>query len=493
MKRSFLITSSLAAAGLILAGCTAVGGIDVAGDGGDTVDTVAPTADAVLSGDLAPEEVMAANDDYTTVNEDEWSEADAVDVELTGSSASSDSAAVSVDGSTVTITQAGVYRLSGELEGGVVVEAPDDALVVLILDGVDITNDAGSAIEVRTADDVAIHLADGSTNRVADTGSYAEDADANAAIHADTDLTVSGTGSLAVTGNGNDGITSTDDLVILSGEITVTAADDALRGKDALAVEGGTLTLTATGGDGMKSDGDEGDDSSEIDWTRGYIYVSGGTIDITAGDDGLQAFTDTVVAGGTITADVADDGVKGEAIVSVGEIAGTTAPVITVTASTEAMEAANIGIYGGTIDLTASDDGINASGNAELQALIAGEEFTGVTDREADSGERLEISGGTVTIDAGSDGIDSNGSITISGGTITISSAANGGDGPIDGNGTVSVAEGTVTANGSAWDESMANGMGPGGTGGPGGGDGPGGTGGPGGGEPPSGGMPGGG
>jgi hypothetical protein len=142
----------------------------------------------------------------------------------------------------------------------------------------------------------------------------------------------------------------------------------------------------------MKSDGDDDEASADIDWTRGYIYVSGGTIDVTA-----------------------------------------------------------------------SDDGINASGNAELQARIAGTEFTGVADREADTGERLEISGGTVTVNAGFDGLDSNGSITISGGSITITSAANGGDGPIDANGAVSVAEGTVIANGSPWDESMATGMGPGG------------------------------
>src|SRR5690606_26993155 len=141
--------------------------------------------------------------------------------------------------------------------------------------------------------------------------------EANAAVYADADLTISGTGALTVTGNGNDGIASTDDLVILGGEISVNAADDALRGKDSLVVEDGTLTLRAAAGDGLKSDGDDGDESTDIDWTRGYIYVRGGTIDITAGDDGLQAFTDTVVGGGAVTAAVGDDGVKGEVTASI--------------------------------------------------------------------------------------------------------------------------------------------------------------------------------
>lgn len=485
MRRPILLTTALIASGLLLAGCTATAGTGAAA----SAETAAPTLEdaGALESDLAPAAVMAENADYTTVNEDEWSESDAVDVNLSGSGAQA-AAGVSVDGSTVTISEAGVYRLSGTLAGQVVVSAPEDALVVLILDGVDISNSSGSAIEVRTADDVAIHLAEGSQNSVSDAASYADDAEANAAIWADVDLTVSGSGSLTVTGNGNDGITSKDDLVILGGDISVTAADDALRGKDSLVVEGGTLTLVAQGGDGLKSDGDDNEEvAPEIDWTKGYIYVSGGTIDVTAGDDGLQAFTDTVIAGGTVTVDVADDGVKGEVIVSIGEGSGVDATTsVTVANSTEGIEAANIGISGGTIDVTASDDGINASGNAELQARIAGTEFTGVADREADTGERLEISGGTVTVNAGFDGLDSNGSVTITGGTVNITSAANGGDGPIDGNGAVSVAEGTVTANGAAWDESMATGMGPGGM--PGGGGGmPGGEA-PGGGQPPQGG-----
>ncbi|MGD9606391.1 MAG: carbohydrate-binding domain-containing protein [Leucobacter sp.] len=493
-KRLPYITTSLAAAAALstalLVGCS---GASAATDG--TGQALQMQAGETLDSDLAPDAVMAENADYTTVNLDEWSESDAVDVTLTGSSAKSDSSSVAVDGSTVTITEAGVYRLSGSLAGGVVIAAPDDALVVLILDGAEIDNAAGAAIEVQTADDVAVHLADGSENSLSDASSYADDASANAALYSDADLTISGQGSLTVTGNGNDGITSKDDLVILGGTITVTAADDALRGKDALVVEGGALDLTATGGDGMKSDGDDDEASADIDWTQGYIYVSGGSIDITAGDDGLQAFTDTVVVGGSVVASVVDDGVKGEVIVSIGESAdaGAEAPNVTVSASTEGIEAANIGISAGTIDVTASDDGINASGNAELQARIVGTEFTGVADREADTGERLEISGGTVTIVAGFDGLDSNGSLTISGGTVTITSAANGGDGPIDANGTVAVADGIVTANGAAWDESMATGMGGGMPGGQGGGQGqmPGGEM-PGGGQPPQGGMPGG-
>lgn len=53
----------------------------------------------------------------------------------------------------------------------------------------------------------------------------------NAALYSSADLTVAGTGSLIVRGNGNDGIASTDGLVLASGTVTVTAADDGIRGR----------------------------------------------------------------------------------------------------------------------------------------------------------------------------------------------------------------------------------------------------------------------
>ena len=421
---------------LLLSGCTAAGLTP-----GTTSAATSDTASAAAAADLTPAAVLAENADTTVFGPDEWDEAEAIDVDL----AALASTGVTAGDGTVTITAAGVYRLSGTLSGQVVVSAPEEARVVLILDGATITNSSGSAIDVQQADDVAIHLADGSTNRVADAQTYPEDAEANAAIYSTVDLTFSGTGALTVSGNGNDGITSKDDLVILDGSITVTAQADALRGKDALVVEGGDLSLTAASGDGMTSTGDK--DADEVDWTRGYIVISGGTIDITAGDDGIQAFTDTVIGGGTVTVSAADDGVKGEAIVAIGELADAAAPHVTVSSSTEGIEAAAISLSGGVISVTASDDGVNASGNTELQALMAGTAAPDARQGEfQDTGETLTISGGELTVDAEGDGLDSNGSLTITGGTVVVSGPKRGGNGSLDADGEITVTGGTVTA-----------------------------------------------
>lgn len=484
MRHRLILTATpLVLAAVVLAGCGAVA--DTGGSPTTATDTTVDTTQtSVYDGELSAQAVLAANSDVTVVNDDEWSADDAVDIALTGGSADTTADGVTVDDSTVTITAAGVYRLSGTLAGSVVVSAPDDALVVLILDDVEIVNDDGAAIAALTADDVALHLAAGSENTVTDAASYADDADVNAAIYSDPDLTISGTGSLVVNARGNDGITSKDDLVILSGDITVIAADDALRGKDALVVAGGTLDLTA-GGDALTSDKDD-------DPEKGYVWISGGSIVADAGDDGVAAATDVVITGGdidivagggagatvsgdsspkgivgdvvavieggTIVVDAADDGLHSNGSIGIGggEITlaagddGVHADAVveirdgslTVTGSYEALEGADITISGGVIDLTASDDGVNASGGTSTGSGMGG--------GMQDTGETLTITGGSIRIDAGGDGLDSNGSIEISGGETVVFGPTNAGNGALDANGEIVVTGGTLLAVGAS-------------------------------------------
>ncbi|WP_454118384.1 carbohydrate-binding domain-containing protein [Microbacterium lacticum] len=332
-RRVIPVLLPLTLLGVVLAGCAvtaepaSVASTTTAAVGETTTDETSVDADIPA----AAAELLAANADGTVVRDDEWSLDDAADVSLSGSSAATDAAGVSVDGGTVTISAAGVYRLSGHLDGQIVVAAPDDALVVLVLDRATITNGSGAGIHVVSADDVAINVAAGSTNSV--TGASSADAEASAAISADTDLTVSGSGSLAVTDSGNDGISSTDDLAVIGGTITVTAADDALRGKDSLVVKDGALTLSA-GGDALKSDQTD-------DETKGYVWIAGGTVSATATDDGIDAQTDAIITAGTVGLATDDDGIHSEVALAIagGEV--------TISRSYEGIESADIRIAGG--------------------------------------------------------------------------------------------------------------------------------------------------
>ena len=63
--------------------------------------------------------------------------------------------------------------MSGDYTGQVKVQVPTTDKVQLILDGVTITNDTGSAINVASADEAVIYTSRGSTNNLSDGPEYA--------------------------------------------------------------------------------------------------------------------------------------------------------------------------------------------------------------------------------------------------------------------------------------------------------------------------------
>ncbi len=367
---------------------------------------------------MTVEEAVAQNHDYWTVDEDVRAaqQPQTITLKDTGASISSSSSGVSIEPGVVTITEAGTYTITGAYQGQLVVDAGDDAQVTLIFDDVSIDNAAGPAVLLSSADGVEVQLAAGSQNSISDAATYAEDADEDATLFSHVDLNITGDGSLEVTGNGSDGIASKDDLVITGGSLTVTAADDGLRGKDALVITGGDVDVTSIG-DGLKT-------TNEDEADRGYFLISDGNVTIEAGDDGIDVISDALFSGGTVT----------------------------VTGSVEGVEAQNILVGGGILDVTSSDDGLNATvgsttteetADAATAAPGAGQ-MGGAS--MGDDGSNLVLYGGSVTIDAQGDGIDSNGNLTISGGEITVFGTSSGGNGAFDVNGTFTLSGGDVLA-----------------------------------------------
>lgn len=398
--------------------------------------------------------ILAANSTLHTSEEDyEWSDADVQELVLSGES--------------VTISEVGTYRLTGEIsDGQILVDTSATGIVRLVLDGVTISNSTGSAIEITNAPETMIVLASGSKNKVSDTSNYEADVEANAAIFAKSNLTITGKGELVVNANGNDGISTKDGLVINSGNITVTSVDDAIRGKDYVVVEGGTITITS-GGDGIKSDNDETN-------TRGFINVSGGTVTIDSETDGAQATTDVVVTGGSLNVSAVDDALNSSCVTAIsgGNISASagddavhsdgelfiSAGTISVEEAYEGLEAAAAYVSGGNIYVNSSDDGINIAGGADGSGEVRpGEEATTeeTTTTEA-SGDafstsvdtQITISGGIIVINSGGDGLDTNAIGTITGGNITVYGPTNGGNGAMDGDFTIS--GGTLLSIGSA-------------------------------------------
>lgn len=410
-----------------------------------------------------------------------------------------------VSGNTVTITAAGTYFISGTLsEGQIKVEANEADKVQLVLSGATVTSANSAALHVAKADKVFLTLADGSENTLATSGAYAatDDSAIDGAVFSRSDLTVNGGGSLAVSSAEGNGIVCKDDVVLASGTATVTAAKHAIQANDSVRIAGGSYTLRA-GTDGIHAKNDE---NSKL----GYIYVAGGSLDITAESDGFDANYVLRVDGGTITVSAGDDGLHAESDLTIN------GGDITVTKSNEGLEGARVTIAGGTQDVAASNDGVNASGDpddsdsssdtdddssknnapgSDRPGTAGSGQMTGGQEPPAqDQGGRgdstppqgrqggqgdstppqggkggmaagadesayLLITGGTLTVKADGDGLDSNSALEVSGGEVYVSGPTSDGDSAIDyGDGSkATITGGTVVALGST---GMAKGFG---------------------------------
>lgn len=310
-------------------------------------------------------------------------------------------------GEDLTITESGVYVLSGTYEDvTVIVEAADDAKVQLVLDGYHVDNVDVPAIYIKSGDKIFVTSTD-SENSLNVTGAFIADGETNldAVIFSKSDLVLNGVGTVQITSAQGNAVSSKDDLKITGGTYVVTASEDGFEANDGLYVYDGKFNVTV--------DKDAFHSENSDDLTVGEILILGGTFNISAGDDAIQGTTKVQI----------DDG------------------VIIIETSTEGIEATNIEINGGDIKLYASDDGINASQKSDLDVAIV-------------------VNGGTIDVTMGSgdtDAFDANGSITINGGTINVTAGS-----AFDSDAGATLYGGTVTVNGEVITEITQSQMGPG-------------------------------
>ena len=193
---------------------------------------------------------------------------------------------VKIDNNIIKISKKGVFYFSGENDNSQIeVDCGDDDLVVLVFDGVKISNKSSSVINGINAKEIIINLKSGTESVFSDAKEYSvftDDDEPNSLIFSKTDLTINGTGSLTINANYKDGIASKDILKILNSKLIIKAQDDGIRGKDAVYLKNANITIVSLG-DGIKSTNDKDG--------KGYIYIDGGTLDITSSGDGIDCQT----------------------------------------------------------------------------------------------------------------------------------------------------------------------------------------------------------
>ena len=249
----------------------------------------------------------------------------------------------------VHITQPGTYALSGTLSAGQIAvdlgedaEEDPEAVVTLILNGVDITctvapavifysvyecgsddEDAATAAVDTSAAGANVLIADGTINHV--TGSYVAriyDPDSVVLSEDGTEVTDSdklhkydgafysrmsmnvdggeaGTGVLNITAD-NEGLDTELHLTINGGTINITSGNDGINTNEdnvsVTTINGGSVNIQVTGETG------EGDG---ID-SNGYLVINGGAVNVAAcsssGDAGIDASAGITINGGTVLA-----------------------------------------------------------------------------------------------------------------------------------------------------------------------------------------------
>ena len=416
MKRSIALFLSLL---LILTAC---GSQDQPTTAPTAQPTSAPTGSAVEKDDLFSDR----DQDTTVTTEPDMS------ITFLGSSIETTAPGVRISGTTVTITRAGTYTLTGTLNSGmVIVDATKDEKIQLVLNNVSITSPTSAAIYVRQADKVFLTTAEGSENHLSNGGSF-EAIDENsidAVIFSKDDLTLNGSGTLTIESPAGHGIVSKDELTITSGTFSITTASHGMTGKDSVAIDGGSFTIDA-GKDGIQADHDE-------DAALGFVYIIGGTFDITASGDGISASSALQIDGGSFTILSGGGSKNGEAHSSQGwggmgggpggRPGGRSSETTTNnTDDSTSMKGLKAGteliVNGGTFTLDCADDAVHSNGNLTVT--------NGIFDvKTGDDGfhaeENLTVSGGTITVTESYEGLEAL-HILVSGGSIRLTASDDG-------------------------------------------------------------------
>ncbi|MCF0244459.1 MAG: carbohydrate-binding domain-containing protein [Bacteroidaceae bacterium] len=383
---------------------------------------------------------------------------------------------VAIDGNRVTANAAASYKfvLSGK-SANARFKLYSEKASAIVLDGVEIANPTGAAINVQSKKRTYLVLADGTTNTLTDGSNYeTETVDGTAEKQKGTyyskgQTIISGKGALAINANYKHGIDTKDYLRIRPNTfININAVEgNCIKCEDddpessGLLIDGGTLNLktTATAGKCLSADGKvtinggyvcaittgggewDGDDAEVKDVSGAAGVKCDGVFTMNNGEllayssgkggKGINGDTLLVFNGGKVRAlttggvfsytyggatyETSPKGIKTDRTIEIngGDIMVRTLGAQEGSEGVEAKE--RIDIRGGMLQVYAADDALNAGYSRESlqEKQQMGIDVTGL---KADAGEII-ISGGEIyAYSTSNDAIDANGTITISGG-----------------------------------------------------------------------------
>ena len=277
-------------------------------------------------------------------------------------------------------------------------------------------------------------------------------------------VSVIGKGNTNIELNGNNTLTSGDGYAGLEHNKKTDSEGKETSGTLTITDDKGDAgKLTATGGNQSAGIGGGSGNDGQVTITGGEITANGGKYGagIGGGDVGNGTVTITggsiTATGGRLAAGIGGGAGKYQAVGGNGDVKISGGTII----ATGGYEGAGIGGgYSGNGTVTISGGTVTeASGGGEGAGIGGGDSGNGTV--TISGGTITEASGGNLAAGIGG-GAYSNGTVTISGGTIT---KASGGDegagigGGSSGNGTVTITDGDITATGGLWGAGIGGGV----------------------------------
>ena len=354
---------------------------------------------------------------------------------------------MTIENDVIYIVYGGTYEFTGSTSSNIIIDIQDDKDVYLVFNNINIASSSAPINIVQG--DVFITLKDGTNNYLEYNKDYSSNEEVTAAIYSSDDITIAGNGKLEIKSN-YDAISSKDTITIENGEYIINVLGDGIQAKDSVTINDGKFDIKT--GDGYVATSksmdfgmwnnetkNSDDRSSKGIKSSNLIVINGGTFNFDVSDDAIHSDGNLTISSGKFIIQSSDDAIHADGLVTIdgGEFE--------ITAS-EGIEATYVKINDGTININATDDGINAG------------------DKSKEYETTIEINGGNITIKMASgdtDGIDSNGNLYINGGTINVTCNS-----PFDYDGEAKYTGGTMIVNGektTTITNQMMGGMAPGG------------------------------
>lgn len=208
-----------------------------------------------------------------------------------------DGVTAEVDGAHVAVANSNVdeektFELTGETSCGSFLYTASYKSTI-VLNGVDITNPDGPAIDIECGKRIAMELVKGTANNLVD----GQGGDWKAALYCKGHLEIDKAGTLNVTGNTKHAVSTGEYLQLKKseGSVNILAAKaDGLHCEQYFLANGFTVNIQGVEGDGIQAELSD-DDSYEEDYPDGSIWIQGGTFNIACTGDnasGLKAGSD---------------------------------------------------------------------------------------------------------------------------------------------------------------------------------------------------------